>query len=58
MGLVEDLREQQEEVDLRLAKALRDAGRSPLGMPSSLDTFKAWLSQAGLCLVTKSNGAS
>ncbi len=58
MALIEDLQKQQQEVDRRLQKALDDACRSALGMPSSIETFKSWLSQAGLCLVTKSNGAS
>lgn len=39
------------EVDQRLITALYDAGRSALGMPSTVDTFKAMLAQAGLKLV-------
>jgi hypothetical protein len=60
MALVEDLQKQQQEVDRRLAKALDDAGRSALGMPGSVDTLKAWLARAGLCLVlrTPEGGAS
>lgn len=39
------------EVDQRLHYALQDAGNSALGMPSSVDTFKAMLDRAGLALV-------
>ncbi len=39
------------DIDARLADALATAGRSALGMPSSVDTFKAMLDQAGLALV-------
>ncbi|MCK1536841.1 MULTISPECIES: hypothetical protein [unclassified Bradyrhizobium] len=53
MALVEDLQKQQHEVDRRLAKALDDAGRSALGMPGSVETLKAWLARAGLCLVLR-----
>ncbi|WP_036010645.1 hypothetical protein [Bradyrhizobium yuanmingense] len=56
MTLVEDLQKQQQEVDRRLSKALDDAGRSVLGMPGSVDTLKAWLAGAGLCLVLRTPG--
>ncbi|MES5483611.1 hypothetical protein QMZ05_12705 [Bradyrhizobium sp. INPA03-11B] len=56
MSLIDHLQKQQQEVDRRLHKALDDAGRSALGMPTSVETFKAWLTQAGLCLVPKSRG--
>lgn len=39
------------EVNNRLFLALQDAGRSALGMPSSVDTLKAMLARAGLALV-------
>lgn len=39
------------EIDRRLSDALYEAGRSALGMPSSLDTVKAMLAKAGLALV-------
>jgi hypothetical protein len=39
------------EIDNRLHVALIDAGRSALGMPSSVDTVKAMLARAGLALV-------
>ena len=55
-SLLDDLKQRQQEVDRRLEKALFDATRSALGMPTSPETFKAWLSQAGLCLVTKTSG--
>lgn len=48
-----DLRKQQQEVERRLAKALDDIGRSALGMPTAPETLKAWLAQAGLCLVLR-----
>ncbi len=38
-------------VDDRLFKALAAAGRSPLGMPGTVDTMKQWLAQAGLKVV-------
>lgn len=41
------------EVDRRLAAALRDAAGSALGMPGSVDTFKAMLDRADLALVLK-----
>jgi hypothetical protein len=40
-----------DEIDRRLHEALYDAGRSALGMPGTVDTFKAMLAQAGLALV-------
>lgn len=46
----EDIRR---EVDRRLAAALRDAAGSALGMPGSVDTFKAMLDRADLALVLK-----
>jgi hypothetical protein len=39
------------EVDRRLEDALLTAGRSALGMPGTVDTFNAWLAEAGLALV-------
>ncbi|MBR0687311.1 hypothetical protein JQ594_15375 [Bradyrhizobium manausense] len=53
MPLVEDLQKQQQEVDRRMSKALEDAGRSALGMPTSVDTMKAWLNAHGLCLALR-----
>jgi hypothetical protein len=44
------------DVDLRLAEALRDAGRSALGMPASVDTLRAMLDRAGLALVLSQPG--
>lgn len=41
------------EVDRRLASALRQAANSALGMPGSVDTFKAMLDRADLALVLK-----
>ncbi|MGY3366138.1 hypothetical protein ACVWZL_003263 [Bradyrhizobium sp. GM2.4] len=41
------------EVDRRLDAALRDAAGSALGMPGSVDTFKAMLDRADLALVLK-----
>jgi hypothetical protein len=41
------------EVDRRLAAALRQAASSALGMPGSVDTFKAMLDRADLALVLK-----
>ncbi len=41
----------QLDIDVRLTSALYDAGRSALGMPGTVDTFKAMLAQAGLVLV-------
>lgn len=41
------------EVNRRLAAALRDAAGSTLGMPGSVDTFKAMLDRADLALVPK-----
>jgi hypothetical protein len=38
-------------IDRRLRDALHDAGSSALGMPGTVDTFKAMLAQAGLVLV-------
>jgi glycine cleavage system aminomethyltransferase T len=38
------------EVERRLAEALHSAGRSALGMPATIDTFKAMLARAGLSL--------
>ena len=40
-------------VDIRLAEALRQANKSALGMPATLDTFRSWLDRAGLTLVLK-----
>ncbi|EJN11811.1 hypothetical protein PMI42_04825 [Bradyrhizobium sp. YR681] len=42
-------------VDARLAEALRQVGQSPLGMPATVDTFRAMLDRAGLALVLKHN---
>lgn len=39
------------QVNQRLHYALQDAGNSALGMPSSVDSFKAMLDRAGLALV-------
>jgi hypothetical protein len=39
------------EINVRVANALHDAGRSALGMPSSVDTLKAMLAKVGLALV-------
>lgn len=39
------------EIDARLLAALSDAGRSALGMPGTVDTFKAMLERAGLAVV-------
>ncbi len=39
------------EVDALLSSALHDAGSSALGMPGTVDTFKAMLKKAGLDLV-------
>lgn len=47
------LEEIRREVDRRLAAALRDAAGSALGMPGSVDTFKAMLARADLALVLK-----
>ncbi|KGT75823.1 hypothetical protein MA20_32055 [Bradyrhizobium japonicum] len=41
------------EVDRRLADALRQVANSALGMPGSVDTFKAMLDRADLALVLK-----
>lgn len=41
------------EVDRRLGAALRQAANSALGMPGSVDTFKAMLDRADLALVLK-----
>ncbi|MCK1568951.1 hypothetical protein IVB08_34400 [Bradyrhizobium sp. 173] len=41
------------EVDRRLGGALRQAAGSALGMPGSVDTFKAMLERADLALVLK-----
>ncbi|UFW75167.1 hypothetical protein [Bradyrhizobium sp. WU425] len=41
------------EVDRRLAAALRDAAGSALGMPGSVDSFKAMLERADLALFLK-----
>ena len=41
------------EINRRLTTALIEAGRSPLGMPGTVDTFKAMLDKAGLALVLK-----
>ena len=40
-----------DEIDRRLFDALLEAGRSALGMPSSVDTLRAMLKKAGLALV-------
>lgn len=40
-------------VDVRLAEALRHVGHSALGMPSTVQTFRAMLDRAGLALVLK-----
>lgn len=48
-----DPEEVAELVDMRLADALRAAGSSALGMPGTVDTFRAWLDRAGLALVLK-----
>ncbi len=42
---------EQQEVDRRLAAALHEAGRSPLGMPGTVDTLKGMLAKAGLVVV-------
>jgi hypothetical protein len=39
------------EIDRRLASALHIYGRSPLGLPGTVDTFKDMLERAGLALV-------
>jgi len=44
------------EIDVRLTRALIEAGRSPLGMPSTADLFKAMLAKAGLALVLAPKG--
>ena len=41
----------EEEINRRLFTALADAGRSPLGLPGTVDTFKDMLTRAGLALV-------
>jgi len=41
------------EIDRRLFEALQAAGRSPLGMPCSVDTLKVLLERYGLALVLK-----
>ena len=38
------------DVERRLSGALHEAGRFALGMPGTVDTFKAMLAQAGLAL--------
>jgi hypothetical protein len=43
----------RQEIDRRLSDAFRTAGRSALGMPSSVDTLKAMLAPAGLALVLR-----
>jgi hypothetical protein len=43
--------DERTEIDRRLHEALYDAGRSALGMPGTVDTFKAMLAQVGLVLV-------
>lgn len=44
------------QIDRRLFDALVRAGRSALGMPSTVDTFKAMLNDAGLALVLAPKG--
>lgn len=39
------------ELEKRLSAALHDAGRSALGLPGTVDTFKDMLRRAGLSLV-------
>lgn len=46
------------EVDRRLAAALRDATGSALGMPGSVDTFKAMLARAHLAIVLNEESRS
>ena len=41
------------EIDRRLFEALQAAGRSALGMPSSVDTFNDLLERHGLALVLR-----
>lgn len=36
------------QIDIRLQEALEAAGRSALGMPATVETFRAWLAQARL----------
>ncbi|MET4529983.1 hypothetical protein ABIB86_000476 [Bradyrhizobium sp. JR1.7] len=45
--------ERREIIDQRLGAALIEAGNSALGMPGTVDTFKAMLDKAGLALVLR-----